>query len=259
MNETIKLINQRVSLRKFSDKLVTKEHFDIIVNSALRAPTAGNLMLYSMIVVKNKERLEKLSVSCDNQPFIKNASFAIIFVADYQRLYDYFMLSNIKDYAKKFNTKIVNPDLSDLLLASEDAIIAAQNSAIAAESLGIGTCYIGDIIENYEFHREFFNLPNYVFPISMLVYGYYPEKINRTPRNRYDKEFIVFEEKYQRLAPESIKKMHKKNEINFNKDNILKADNLGQLIYGKKFSSEFANEMRRSVNVALEYWKKDYE
>ena len=63
MNDTIDLINKRISLRKFSDKLVTKEHIDTIVNSALRAPTAGNLMLYSMIIVKDKERLVDMNIT----------------------------------------------------------------------------------------------------------------------------------------------------------------------------------------------------
>ncbi|MCK4552515.1 MAG: nitroreductase family protein, partial [Tenericutes bacterium] len=80
MNDVIKVINNRASLRKFSEEPVTKENIEIIINSALRAPTAGNLMLYSIIKVEDKDVLNTLSKTCDNQRFIKTASFALIFL-----------------------------------------------------------------------------------------------------------------------------------------------------------------------------------
>ena len=55
-----------------------------------------------------------------------------------------------------------------MLLAMEDSIIAAQNAVVAAESLGIGSCYIGDILENYEIHQELFHLPQYAIPTTLL-------------------------------------------------------------------------------------------
>ncbi len=155
MNDIIKTINNRKSLRKFSEKEIKIEEEKAIIQSALRAPTAGNLMLYSMIVIKNKEILKKLSVSCDNQPFIASAKMAIIFLSDYQRLCDYFEMSNVKEYRDNNNLSYDYPELSDLLLGTEDAITAVQNTVIAAESIDIGSCYFGDIIENYEFHRNY--------------------------------------------------------------------------------------------------------
>lgn len=58
------------------------------------------------------------------------------------------------------------PDVGDLMLAVSDAVIAAQNAVVAAESFGIGSCYIGDIIENYEEQRRLLQLPEYVFPAA---------------------------------------------------------------------------------------------
>ena len=57
------------------------------------------------------------------------------------------------------------------MLAVTDCVIAAQNAVTAADSLGLGSCYIGDIMERCEFHRELLNLPDYVFPAVMLVIG----------------------------------------------------------------------------------------
>lgn len=79
---------------------------------------------------------------------------------------------NNRKSVRKFADEKINRDNINLMLASCDAFIAAQNSVIAAESLGLGSCYIGDIMENYEIHQEMFNLPEYTFPITMLCFGY---------------------------------------------------------------------------------------
>ena len=167
MNKVIETINNRVSLRRYKDIPISNEHLDIILNSAIKAPTAGNMMMYSIVKIKDSKTKERLSVTCDNQPFIKNAPVVLIFLADVSKWVKYFELCGIED--------IKSPGLNDLMLGVNDALIAAQNAVIAAESLGIGSCYIGDIMENYEIHKELLNLPDYTFPACMLTLGYYPD------------------------------------------------------------------------------------
>jgi len=254
MNKTIDIINNRTSLRKFSDQKVSEAHKKVIISSALRAPTAGNLMLYSILKVENKETLKTLSSTCDEQPFIASADFALIFLADYQRLYDYFSFNNYFSYCQEQGVVPEFPSLSDLLLCSEDAICAAQNSVIAAESLDIGSCYIGDIIENYEIHKELFHLEKLTFPIGMLVFGHYPDNIHRKPRSRFDSNYIVFDEKYKRFSSDELHCMFEEYERNFNHTNTKQAKNYAQMLYSKKFGSEYAKEMRRSSKVAYEEW-----
>lgn len=254
MNNTIVTINKRASLRRFSDTPVSKEHKDIIINSALRAPTAGNLMMYSIIKVENKGTLEILSKTCDNQPFIKTASFALIFLVDFQRFYDYFAQNNYFSYCKEQGVEPKFPDLSDLLLGSQDAIAAAQNSVIAAESLGVGSCYIGDIIENYEIHKDLLNLQKLTFPLGMLVFGNYKEDHKHKIQTRFDRKFIVFDEKYKKQDSQQLHEMFQEREASFQMNNKFEAKNAAQLIYAKKFGSDFSEEMRRSVNVAYKEW-----
>lgn len=256
MNEVIKVINKRSSLRKFSKEPVSSKNKEIIINSALRAPTAGNLMLYSIIKVEDKNTLEKLSKTCDDQPFIKTASFALLFLVDYQRLYDYFASNNYFSYCLEQDMIPQFPDLSDLLLGSEDAICAAQNSVIAAESLGVGSCYIGDIIENYEIHKELFDLQPLTFPLGMLVYGNYPKDHKQRVVNRFDSKYVVFEEKYRTFSKEELSDIYKEREASFTANNKFEAKNAAQYLYAMKFGSEFAIEMRRSVSVAYEEWTK---
>ena len=70
------------------------------------------------------------------------------------------------------------------MLATDDALIAAQNAVTAAESLGIGSCYIGDILEQYETHRELFCLPKYAVPAAMIVFRLSHRTAERTSKAR---------------------------------------------------------------------------
>lgn len=254
MNNTIDIINNRVSLRKYDDKEISKEHLDIIIKSAMRAPTAGNMMLYSILVIKDSEKKKKLSKTCDNQSFIENAPVVLVFLADMQRWFDYYDYSGVKEYAKEHNLEYKAPQESDLLLSTTDAIIAAQNAVIVAETLDIGSCYIGDIMENYEIHKEMFNLPNWTFPVGMLCLGYYPKDIERSPKPRFGREYIVFEEEYKRLNNIDFAEMFKDREKRISKDNKFQAKNFGQLMFAFKTGSDFSKEMARSVKEALKQW-----
>ncbi|MNN06727.1 FMN reductase [NAD(P)H] [compost metagenome] len=254
MNDVINVISNRMSLRKYEEKKISKEHLDIIIESAMRAPTAGNMMMYSVIIVEDEEKKKKISKTCDDQPFIAKAPTVLLFLADMQRWYDYFDYSNVKDYCERNNKKYAGPGEGDFVLAIEDTMIAAQNAVIAAESLGIGSCYIGDIIENYEIHKEMFNLPKWVVPVGMLCMGYYPGNYNRIIQPRFDRKYIVFNEEYNRLKDEDFADMFKDKKVA--KENIYKAENFGQYMYGRKIGSDFSKEMTRSIKVMLENWKE---
>lgn len=258
MKSTLEIINKRMSLRRYKDEEIKKEELDKIIESAMRAPTAGNMMHYSIIVVKDKEKKSILSKTCDNQSFIADAPIVLVFLADFQRLYDYFEACDLKEYCKSKNVNYKKPNMASLFLASGDAFIAAQNAVIAAESMDIGSCYIGDIVENYEIKKELFNLTDYTIPIAMLTLGYYPENLKRKKSNRFDKKYIVFDEVYSRLENNELKDMHQQREDKFIKNNKYDADNFGQYIYARKFNSEFFSEMERSLqHMVIDWLEKD--
>lgn len=248
----LKFLNERRSIRAYSSRKLTEEEINIIINSAMRAPTAGNMMFYSIIEIKDQEMKEKLVKTCDNQPLIAKAPLVLLFLADMQRWWDYFKISNIEDQCEKENIKFQTPQESDLLLASCDALIAAQNAVIGAETLGIGSCYIGDIMENYEIHRDMFNLPRWVFPITMICFGFPKGDKERIPiSSRFPQKYIHFIDHYKRLNLEDFNDMHDKNP---KKKQLKEGENLAQLAYFKKLAADYSMEMRRSVKVALENW-----
>lgn len=249
------ILRQRVSLRRYAERPIKNEDITMIIEGAMRAPTAGNMMMYSMIIVSDQDLKQRLSETCDDQPFIAKAPLVIVFLADLQRWYDYYLDSGVADFCNEQGREFSGPDEAGLLSASCDAVIAAQNAVISAEALGIGSCYIGDIMENYEIHRELLDLPPYVFPISMLCFGYYPEGNRPKPRERFDSKYIVSENKYQHLTEQDREAMFASRAKGFNPNNTWGAKNFGQWMYAKKTGADFSIEMARSVRAAMENWR----
>lgn len=257
MNETIRMILSRRSERGYTDQPVSGEEKEMIIRCAMRAPTAGNMMLYSILEVEPEQK-ERLVETCDNQPFIAKAPLVLIFLADLQRWYDYYELSDVSGLCEKNGTAFTPPAEADLMLASCDALIAAQTAALAAESLEIGSCYIGDIMENYEIHREMFNLPPWVFPVTMLCFGHsLRKKRAESTVPRFPRESIHFKGRYKRLDDTDFDAMFAERAKRQFSDGgyIENAGNIGQHFYLKKTGSDFFTEMRRSVNVAMQAWR----
>ncbi len=96
MNQVMEVLMKRKSMRAYEEREVSAEVRAEILKATLRAPTAGNLMLYSILDITDQKIKDKLAVTCDHQPFIARAPMVWIFLADYQRWYDYFLASDVE-------------------------------------------------------------------------------------------------------------------------------------------------------------------
>lgn len=238
MNNTIQELYNRKSVRVFTGEPISKEKKELILNVATQAPTAGNQQLYTIIDVTDRKLKEKLAVTCDNQPFIAEADMVLIFLADCQKWYEGF---------KDVKAEPRNPGVGDLMLAVTDAAIAAQNAVVAAESLGIGSCYIGDIMENAEIHKEILQLPNYVFPAVMLVFGYpTKQQMLREKPARVELSHVVHENSYRNMNAEEREEMWKSKAVAMSYEEWMKR------FCERKYNSDFSKEMSRSVGVYLQ-------
>jgi len=243
MNEIIQSLFKRKSVRQFGERPVSPEEKTLILESALQAPTAGNQNLYTILDITDEGLKQSLSVYCDNQPFIAKAPLALLFLADCRRWYDSYVAAGIQARP---------PEKGDLLLAVADAVIAAQNTVVAAESLGIGSCYIGDILEQEEKVREALGLDEYVFPAAFVVYGF-PTKgqIERVKPGRPPLSYIVQENHYRSLSEKEHRQMF------LEKGAIKREEEFEEYIkafYERKYSSGFAKEMNRSASRYLEHF-----
>ena len=244
MNEVIRQLHGRKSVRVYQDRPIEEAKKRAILEAALQAPTAGNMSLFTILDITDPEMKKALSVSCDNQPFIATAPMVLIFCADYRRWYDTFC---------QYVEEVRKPDMGDLFLAEADAIIAAQNAVVAAESLGIGSCYIGDITENFEYHQKLLNLPQYVVPAAMLCFGYpTKQQRNREKPARFTLEDMVHENGY---CPEKSAAMPS---MLAQRQEMGEEELAGWVsrFCKRKWNSEFSCEMSRSCAAMVAHWLK---
>ena len=237
MNEIIRSLHARKSVRAYLDRPISAEDKQAILSAACAAPTAGNMQMYTILDITDQAIKDRLAVSCDNQPFIAAAPMVLVFCADYQKWYDAFREAGAQPRI---------PGAGDLLLAVVDTAIAAQNAVTAAESLGIGSCYIGDILEQRETHRELLQLPEYTVPCAMLVLGYPTDRQKeRKKPERCGIKHIVHENAYRRMEGPELREMF-----------ALRAGDAGYDDYmakfcTRKYNSDFSREMTRSAEGYL--------
>ncbi len=259
MKQTLEIIARRRSLRRYDPTPLSGEEKNAILDAARSAPTAGNMMLYTILEITDQAIKDRLAVTCDNQPFIATAPLVLIFLADYQRWWDTWVIGKAEERARALGLNPRRPEEGDLVLAACDALIAAQNAVIAAESLGIGSCYIGDILENYETHCELLNLPPYAAPICMLCFGRPPaDEPQRRQQPRLPREAVVQQNRYRRIQPEDVDALYQAHTERYYPDGNypLQAENYGQVLYLRKFTADFSREMSRSVRAMLARWRE---
>ena len=243
MNPVIQSLLERKSVRAYTDQEIPEAAVQTILTAAANAPTAGNQQLYTILRITDPEKKRLLADSCDHQPFIAKAKLVLVFLADCLKWFHAF--SSAGCHPRR-------PDAGDLLLAVSDANIAAQNAVTAAEALGIGSCYIGDIMENAETQREILNLPRYVFPAAMVVFGYPTEQQReRVKPQRFRREFIVQENGYHELSSDELRDMFAERTAAQTYEAWMEA------FCARKYNSDFAKEMSRSVRVYLADFLQD--
>ena len=237
VNTTIQELFERKSVRVFEEKEISREDKELILEAAAMAPSAGNQQLYTILDITDQKLKDELVVTCDNQPFIAQAKMVLIFCADCQKWYDGFEEAGCEPRL---------PGAGDLILAMSDANIAAQNAVTAAQSLGIGSCYIGDILERCEKHRAMLGLPPYVVPAAMLVFGYpTKQQLERKKPERVEMSHIVHENGYRVMKGEELREMFAP------KAGVREYEDWMKAFCARKYNSDFSKEMTRSVEVYL--------
>lgn len=244
MNETIKLLMERKSVRQFVQEPMPAQDVEAILNAAVQAPSAGNMTLWTIINVTDPEKKLALSKSCDNQPFIANAPLVLVFCADYRRWFEVFKTLDLGE-------ELRIPAEGDFMLATADTIIAAHATVVAAEALGYGSCYIGDIIEHCDTQREILGLPEYVKPVCMAVYGKPTQsQIDRKKPPRFELSDVVHENGYVMQDADKMIDMLKTRQG-------LDGEAFDRWIMAftkRKWNCDFSREMSRSAAQMIKEW-----
>lgn len=160
---TIQQIHKHASIRRYKPDPVSRELIENIVAAGQRASTSSNLQAYSAVAVADPEKRARLAELCGDQDSIRQAPVFIAWCADLSRLERICQMRGyrqVTDYVEKF------------LIAAIDVSLAMQNATLAAESLGLGMCYIGGIRNHSETVIELLGLPHLVFPLVGMTLGW---------------------------------------------------------------------------------------
>ena len=193
-NPTMQLLIERASCRSFSDKKITAETMQLLFEAATHAPTGGNLQPFSIIKIENEATKRELTRLCGDQEFISTAPVDLLFCIDWRRLGRWADLEMAPFTATS--------SFRHFWIAFQDTIIAAQNICTAADSVGLGSVYIGTVLECLRELQKMFELPDGVFPVVLLSLGY--PKHRPMPRRKLAVETIVHNEKYRDIDDDSL-------------------------------------------------------
>lgn len=192
-NETMRLLYERGSCRDFADKEIPREVLDAVLEAGTHAPTGGNLQPYSIIKIMEKDTMERLAKLC-GQRFIGEVPVDLLFCIDLHRL-DRWAELEVAPFT-------ATSSFRHFWVSFQDTIICAQNICTAADSMGLGSVYIGTALEIFRELKEMLRLPDGVFPVVLLCIGYPKTKI--MPRKKLGIEVVVHDEEYCDLGDHQL-------------------------------------------------------
>ncbi|MDR9451652.1 MAG: NADPH-dependent oxidoreductase [Acidimicrobiia bacterium] len=166
-------IHRHVSVRRFSPEPVSVELVETIVAAAQRSATSSNLQMYSVVAVTDAARRARLAELCGQQAQIAQAPVFLAWCADRSRLDRV-----CRDRGYTQSVEHVEP----FLVAAVDVAILMQTATLAAESLGLGGCYIGAIRNDPAEVIELLQLPRLTFPIAGMTLGRPEARPEQKPR-----------------------------------------------------------------------------
>ncbi|MFM1895960.1 MAG: hypothetical protein RLZZ385_1034 [Pseudomonadota bacterium] len=185
MNPVIELLKSHRSIRKFTSQPIAPELFEQLLLAGQGAATSSFLQATTIIRVRNPDAREQLARLSGNQPYVATAAEFLVFCADLKRAGNY-----CRAYGKPFEGDFTE----HFIIATVDVALMAQSLVTAAESAGLGICYIGGIRNNPAPVTELLGLPRGVYPVFGLCLGYpdqHPELKPRLPLS-----VIVKDERY---------------------------------------------------------------
>jgi nitroreductase len=192
-NDFISSLLSHRSIRAYLPDALPTGTLETLVAAAQSAATSSNLQTWSVVAVEDPSRKEKLSQLANNQAHIRQCPLFLVWLADLARLTHIAESRGLPheglDYLEMF------------LMAAIDATLAAQNAVAAAESLGLGTVYIGALRNKPEEVAEVLGLPKQVFAVFGLCVGYANGTVETAIKPRLPQTTVLHRETYK-LPPE---------------------------------------------------------
>lgn len=199
MTDTEKLLNAHRSIRKYQDRPIPQDVMDRIIECGSRASNTGNMQIYSVVVTRDPQLKDKLS----KLHYGQGASCAayLTICVDVNRYHHW---TRQRGCDEPYNNFLW------LMSGTVDASLFAQNICVAAESEGLGFCFLGTVMYNAAPIAQLLNLPKGVVPVITLSLGYPDEQPAQSERLPLDG--IVHNETYHDYSDEDIDRIHELRE-----------------------------------------------
>jgi nitroreductase len=254
-NETLKLLNHRASCRSFSDKKIPAEILELILESGIHSPTGGNLQPYSIIKIEEIENKKKLAELCGNQKWIEEAPTNLLFCLDWHRLQRW--------AEQEIAPFTANCSFRHFWISFQDTIICAQNICTAADSLGLGSVYIGTVLECFRELKSMLGLPQGVFPVVLLCLGY--PKVKPQPKRKLRTDVIVHNEKYHKTEDkallEAFDKKYPELKVEITEERLAKISEVCRKVQGEEFAKKCIQKIKENgyINPVQRYFGLHYQ
>lgn len=194
-NAVIECLQSHRSIRKYKTDPIPEEVIQTLIISGTRGATSGNLQLYSFLVVDDPAKIDVFTEQM--KPVIGRPPLIVIALVDLHRTKRWLEANDASDFV------LDRP--AYFFLGFCDAMIALQNLVVAAESLGLGTCYFGSILECDVQAR--FDVPELVFPASMVCLGYPDEEKEQSVR--LPLEAVMHRNSYRSLNDADVQRLYR--------------------------------------------------
>jgi FMN reductase [NAD(P)H] len=236
-------IRNRKTIRKYSDKIVSDELLNKLLEEAEHTPTMGNLQLYSVVVTRSKNGKEALAPAHFNQPMVTGAPVVLTICADFRRT---------STWAENRKAIPGYDNFLSFINASADALLYTQSFCNLAEDKGLGTCYLGTTVYMPQMIIDALKLPKLVFPIATITLGWPAEEPNIS--DRLPIEAIIHYEHYEDYTPEKIDKFYNEKENieeNIHFVEINKKETLAQIFTDIRYTKKDNEAMSKGMIDAL--------
>ena len=236
-------IRNRKTIRKYSDKIVSEELLNKLLEEAEHTPTMGNLQLYSVIVTRSKDGKEALAPAHFNQPMVTEAPVVLTICADFRRT---------STWAENRKAEPGYDNFLSFMNASTDALLYTQSFCNLAEEEGLGTCYLGTTIYMPQMIIDTLKLPKLVFPIATITLGWPDEEPNIS--DRLPLSAIIHNEHYEDYTPEKINDYYSEKENlkeNIQFVEINKKETLAQIFTDIRYTQKDNQAMSKGMVDAL--------
>jgi nitroreductase len=201
MTETIDVIKAHRSIRKYKPDPVPDEVLNEVLEAGIRASSAGNMNVYSIIVTRGQALREQLYSAHMEQCMVLEAPVMLTFCADFHRMRKWLDLS---DAPQNFD------NFMGFLEGTIDAVLVSQNVALAAEARGLGICFLGSTLVNCDMVGRILQLPEHVVPVVGFSLGYPAE--DPPLRDRLPLDGVVHKETYQDYSDDRVREVYRERE-----------------------------------------------